>query len=382
MFYSSVAFADKLLQYLDERNEAEKQRPFFAYLPFSAPHWPLQAPEDDMLQYRGRYDNGPEHLRQERLQGLKERRLISKDVIAHNVVAAHHATLVSKEWGTLSASEKAISSRIMEAYAGMVHSMDKQIGRVLDRLRETGELDNTFVVFMSDNGAEGLLMEAQPVIPNSIFDHIAKYYDNSVENIGRYNSYVWYGPHWASAATAPSWLYKAFSAEGGIHVPLILRYPALAGQRLGGSVERSFSTVMDLAPTMLELAGVQHPGRQWKGRQIEPMRGKSWVQYLTAKAKGDVETAKVGIHNDEAVHGWELFDRTAVRKGKWKATFIPKPYGPEVWQLFDLEEDPGETHDLSGQEQGKLKDLLAAYKRYHEEVGIVGEAPQYGTLVI
>jgi arylsulfatase len=96
----------------------------------------------------------------------------------------------------------------METYAGMVQRMDTQIGRVLDRLRETGELDNTFVIFMSDNVAEGLLLEAIPVITENIFDHISKYYDNSLDNIGRGNSYVWYGPRWASAATAPSWLYK------------------------------------------------------------------------------------------------------------------------------------------------------------------------------
>src|SRR2546421_163622 len=111
---------------------------------------------------------------------------------------------------------KSPSSPTMEIYAAMVQNMDTQIGRVLSYLRSANELDDTFILFMSDNGAEGLLLEACPVITENIFDHIATYYDNNLDNIGRANSYVWYGPRWASAATAPSRLYKAFSSEGGI----------------------------------------------------------------------------------------------------------------------------------------------------------------------
>lgn len=203
-FYSSDAFGDKLLQYLKERDQS---RPFFAYLPFSAPHWPLQAPREIVEKYRGRYDAGPEALRQERLARLKELGLVEADVEAHPVLA------LTREWEALEDEERAKSARAMEVYAAMVERMDWNIGRVVDYLRRQGELDNTFVLFMSDNGAEGALLEAFPKFGPDLLGFLDRHYDNSLENIGRANSYVWYGPRWAQAATAPSRLYKAFTTQ-------------------------------------------------------------------------------------------------------------------------------------------------------------------------
>lgn len=332
---------------------------------------------------------------------------------------------MSKHWSTLTAAEKAHSSRCMEVYAGMVARMDYQIGRILSYLRETDKLDNTLVLFMSDNGAEGLWHEAAPVIRGNIYDYVDRYYDNSISNIGRYNSYVWYGPHWASAATAPSRLYKAFSSEGGIRVPFVMRYPPLTARQprhndsaeqntTDGRIEHAFATVMDLMPTFLDLAGVSHPaaGRDfsapgkrkgsYKGREVMPMRGVSWVPYLSSTRDNhtitDATSTARNIHADDATHGWELFGRMGVRKGKYKAVFIPEPYGPERWQLYDLERDPGETDDLaempevaSGKQRTqdevdaareKLKELVDAYMEYVIEVGVQGRAPGYGTLVV
>ncbi|KAF2815414.1 arylsulfatase [Mytilinidion resinicola] len=377
-FYSTDAFADKLLQYFSERTEDDAAKPFFAYLPFSAPHWPLQAPEEEILPYRGRYDSGPEVLRQERIAALKKAGLVPSHAVPHDVVAPHSGML-SQAWDTLSPADQAFSARTMETYAGMVTRMDTAVGRVVDYLRETGELDNTVVLFMSDNGAEGLLLESAPVVKGNVFDHIKKYCDNSLDNVGKENSYVWYGPHWASAATAPGWLYRVFTAEGGIRVPLILRSPPLTGEKKEG-IEHVFATVMDIAPTILELAGVAHPGKgEWKGKQIEAVKGKSWVPYLTHKDGAGA------IHDEDTVTGWELFDRMAVRKGKWKAVFIPKPYGPQRWQLFDLEADPGETRDLADegdQQREKLNELLQHWDEYADEVGVVGAVPEYGVLLV
>ena len=374
-FYSSDAFTTKLLRFLDERTEEQRQQPFFAYLPYSAPHWPLQAPEKDRLDYRGVYDQGPDVLRQQRLARLKELGLVPQHAKPHDVVAPHVDRPLSREWNTLTDSERKFSSRTMEVYAAMVQNMDTHIGRVLSYLRSTGEFDDTVILFMSDNGAEGLLMEAYPVIAGNIFDHIDKYYDNSLDNIGNGNSYVWYGPRWASAATAPSRLYKAFSSEGGIRVPLILRYPPLTSSRPGG-IDHSFATVMDITPTLLELAGTRHPGATYKSRPVVPIRGRSWVNYLSNPA------SEKYIHDENTVTGWELFDRQALRKGKWKAVLIPEPYGPGVWQLYDLDADPGETDDLGTREPEKLKELLAHWEGYVKEVGVVGEAPQYGVLKV
>lgn len=379
-FYSSDAFADKLIQYFDERTNDDKEQPFFAYLAFSAPHWPLQAPEADVAPYHGVYDGGPEVLRQQRLKKLKSLGLVAEHAVPHDVVAVG-GRMLSQSWGSLSQEEQQFSAKTMETYAGMVQRMDTQIGRVLDSLQESGELEDTFIVFMSDNGAEGLLLEAMPIINENIFDHIEKYYDNSLANIGRRDSYVWYGPHWASAATAPSRLYKAFTAEGGIRVPMILSYPPLTSARreVNQGIDHAFATVMDITPTILQLAQTSHPGMQYKGRQIAAVRGKSWVPYLRGAESGDTLRT---IHSEDTVTGWELFGRLAVRKGKWKATFIPQPYGPETWQLYDLERDPGETVDLAATNKTKLKELLIAWSEYVKEVGIVGDAPEYGTLVV
>lgn len=261
----------------------------------------------------------------------------------------------------------------MEIYAAMVQRMDMQIGRILDYLRETDELDNTFVLFMSDNGAEGTLLEAIPIIEENIFDHIARYYKNELSNLGRKDSYCWYGPHWASAATAPSRLYKCFSSEGGIRVPFILNYPPMTSSK-GGGIDHCFANVMDLAPTILDLARITHPAPTYRSREIVPMRGTSWLPYFIG--------SRPSIHDDDHVTGWELFGRQAIRKGSWKALYIPKPYGPERWQLYNLADDPGETNDLSANYGCKLEELVKEWDKYVEEVGLVGAAIQYGTLSV
>ena len=129
-------------------------------------------------------------------------------------------------------------------------------------------------------------------------------------------------------------------------------------------------------PTLLELAGASHPGRTYKSRDVMPMRGKSWVEYLS-----DPESERY-IHCEDTVKGWELFDRQALRKGKWKAVLIPPPFGPSTWQLYDLNVDHGETEDLSERRPEKSKELLHHWEEYVTEVGVAARAPQYGVLKI
>lgn len=349
-FYSSDTFADKLIQYLGERKDDD--RPFFAYLPFSAPHWPLQAPAEIVEHYRGRYDAGPDALRAERLAKQKALGLLDAEVSAHPVVAP------TPEWDALSPQERAFSARTMEVYAAMVERLDWNVGRVIAHLKETGEFDNTFVLFLSDNGAEGALLEALPIFGPDLQRFIRDYYDNSLENVGRGNSYVWYGPRWAQAGTAPSRLYKAFTTEGGIRVVAFAHHAALDRRGVGDA----FATVMDVVPTVLELAGVEHPGTHWRGREIAAVKGRSLLPYLRNEADA--------VHDATHVTGWELFGRRAVRQGDWKAVFIPAPVGPGVWQLYDLARDPGETQDLAEAEPARLQTLLAHWETYVEENGV------------
>lgn len=355
-FYSSDYYTDTLLRYLRERSP-EDERPFFAYLPFQAPHWPLQAPDESIAPYRGRYDAGPDVLREQRLDALKRLGLCPPDVEAHPVVADG-----APEWDDMTDDERARSARSMEVYAGMVDRMDWNIGRVVDYLSETGELDNTVVIFLSDNGAEGAIVEAMPLRGPQIAAQIEKYCDNSLDNLGRPSSYIWYGPRWAQAATAPSRLHKAFTTEGGIRVVGFATWPGFGRQ---AEIGTAFTTAMDIAPTVLELAGVEHPGSSYRGREIEPMRGRSLVGYLS----GAVDS----VHDAETGTGWELFGRRAIRQGDWKALHLPAPYGPGAWQLYDLSADPGEIHDLAAAHPDKLAELVELWDRYVEDNGVIVE---------
>ncbi|WWC69062.1 uncharacterized protein I206_102998 [Kwoniella pini CBS 10737] len=356
-FYSSTYFTDRMLGFLEERDTS---KPFFAYLPYTAPHWPLQAPDDEVARYKGRYDAGPEALRLERLERLKELGLISRDVEPHPVMSPFGY----KSWNELSAEERAISAKKMEVYASMVTVMDKEIGRVVKLLEDSGELDNTFIFFSSDNGAEGALLEAIPVMGDMIQKTVERFFDNSIENIGRGNSWTYLGPHWAQAATAPSKMYKAWATEGGIRCPSIIHYP-----RLGGLLDRSdaitheFTTIMDILPTVLDLAGHQHPGGEFRGRKVHRPRGKSWVSWLAGREKE--------VHDENAVHGWELFGQAAIRQGKWKAVWLPPPTGKDEWLLFDLDADPGETKNLAGENPEKLHQLVAFWHEYEAETGTI-----------
>ncbi|RSM18516.1 hypothetical protein CDV31_002652 [Fusarium ambrosium] len=362
-FYSSDSFTDVLLGYLRDREEKKEQRPFFAYLPFSAPHWPLQAPMESIAKYKGMYDDGPEALRQRRLASLKKKGLVPQDAVPAPVISIDENGADTPAWEDMNPEQRAASARRMEAYAGMVDRMDWNIGRVLDYLQSVNQLDDTVVMFLSDNGAEGAMFEAWPVTAGGDMDeYVAKWHNNSIENIGARDSFAWYGARWASASTAPGLLYKMFTSEGGIRVPFAMRYPRLE-RSSAGDVGRCFATVMDIMPTVLDLCSVKHPGEKYKGRAVAPLAGRSWRTFLEGKAED--------VHPHDHVMGWELFGRRAVRRGGFKALFIPKPYGPDRWQLFNVLDDQGETRDLAGEMPELLAEMVELYGEYCARNGVV-----------
>ncbi|KFY63529.1 hypothetical protein V497_01979 [Pseudogymnoascus sp. VKM F-4516 (FW-969)] len=376
-FYSSEFYASKMIQYLSERSGADSEKPFFAYLPFSAPHWPLQAPKASMDKYKGLYADGPEALRLKRVENLKKLGLIPQDVTPHPIITTGDEP---QEWDSMNEGDKAKSARAMEAFAGMVDCMDENIGRVVDYLKSTGEYDNTFILFMSDNGAEGASYEALPIIGDDVVAHINRYYNNSLENIGRSDSFVWYGSRWAQAATAPSRLYKMFSTQGGCRVPLVMKpisQEGRTGTTLGGRTTDTFCTVMDIVPTILELAKISHPGKSYRGKEIAPLRGSSWVPYLSSISGCCAESPKLKtqhIHDDQQVTGWEICGSGAIRRGRYKITYVPYPKGPQRWELFDIVDDPGEVSDISTEKPDLFKELLGLWDVYKAEVGVVGLA--------
>ena len=346
-YYSSDYFTDRLIGFL-RANEGKRAKPFFAYLPFTAPHWPLQAPASVIDKYKGRYDAGWEALRRERL--ARQQRL---GVLPANATLDAPGTMA--DWDSLTKEQQRYAAREMEVYAAMIDRMDWNIGKLVDYLKQTGELDNTLILFFSDNGAEGgnAAREIEKVagvkIPKTPYDKIGD--ADSINSLG---------PNWAQAISAPRRLYKSNATEGGILVSAIVHYPALARQ---GAVDRGFVTVMDVMPTLLDLAGTRHPGTTYRGRAVEPMQGVSMLPFL----RGERDR----VHGPEDAVGWELFGQRAVRQGDWKIAWVSKPNGSGSWALYDLGKDPGERNDLSKREPERFTAMLKLWDDYAQRNGLI-----------
>lgn len=362
--YSADYFADRLIGFLDEG--ASDTRPFFAYLPFTTPHWPMQAPAETIAKYKGRYDAGYEALRQKRLARQKELGLVALD-------QQPHAPDGVKPWESLSPEEKALEARKMEVYAAMVDRMDQNVGRVIAELKRTGKYEDTVIVFLADNGPEGSEIDA-PFQVRGVAGGAKKLgIDNRLENIGSATSYVGYGAGWAQANSSPSWLVKGYPTEGGTRVTAFASGKGVVGDRIA----RGYLSVTDVAPTLLDLAGLSQP-TSFKGRPILPFEGKSLVPVLENKAaevRGPAEPV-----------GTELFYRRALRKGDWKAVYIPKTgstyprdgAGEGKWQLFNLATDPAESKDLAASHAEKLAELVADWDSYAKAKGVILPAPPVG----
>ncbi|WP_296931699.1 arylsulfatase [uncultured Marinobacter sp.] len=345
-FFSSDFYADKVISYID----AAGDKPFFSFLAFTAPHWPLQAPDSYIKKYEGRYDEGYEAIRQQRLDKMKEMGLVGHQL------AANVPFDELPSWDELTDEQRKVEARKMEVYAAMVDNMDENIGRVLAHLESTGELDNTVVLFMSDNGADG---NSPEVLPKNK-EWIASEYDNSYDNIGWPNSYIWYGAQWGQVSATPWPMWKGYPTQGGLVVPAILNLP---GDDAQGKISNEFFHVMDVMPTFLELAGIEQPTSPYNGRDIFEIQGVSMLPGLN------------GNGPENRVVGWELFGRSAVRMGDWKIRLLEEPYGPGQWQLFDLANDPTETTDLSDKNPEKLKELLAEWDNYIRRNGVFPADP-------
>jgi arylsulfatase len=243
----------------------------------------------------------------------------------------------------------------------MLANMDHHIGRLIDHLKQTGQYENTMVVFLSDNGAEPVELSA---LVESVFSADAKKwffenFDTRPENWGRKGSATDYGAAWAQVGSTPFRLYKAWTTEGGIHAPLIV---AGAGVKNAGAIKPAVMHVTDLVPTFLELAGVKHPSESDK--KLAPLRGKSLTPLLTGKTES--------VRTEEDWIGEELFGNRMIRQGDWKISYIQKTAGGSgEWELFNLKNDPGETTDLSKQEPAKTKAMLALWDKYVEQNGVI-----------
>lgn len=343
-FYSSDYFATKLIDQIQtSKSGPDGTKPFFGYLAFTAPHFPLLAPAETIAKYRGRYDAGYEVLRDQRLRRQVELGLIDAKTVAHPFEMA-------APWASLSPEEKAVSSRRMEVYAAMIDRVDQNVGRVIAALETTGELDNTVILFLSDNGAEGqdLSRPGAPAYPRYAAAN------NRLENIGAASSYEAIGPGWAEAASAPSWRVKGFQSEGGTRAVSFLTGP---GIRAG--IGRQFTNVMDVVPTFLDFAGVAQPQGQFAGRRVKTIRGLSWSPWLSGQSDH--------VYPADKPVGGELFGGKVLRQGDWKLV----DRGDGQWRLFNLADDRGETHDLASAQPERVVALRQAWDNYAQQVNVV-----------
>ena len=353
--YSSQFYVDKLIEYIDEDQQSGK--PFFGYLSFTAPHWPLQAPDHAIKKYQGRYDQGYDALLQTRLETQRELGIIPAGAAANTM--QHSDVENGAAWESLSAEEKRVSARAMEVYAAMVDEVDAHVGRLISHLETTQQLDNTVIVFMSDNGAEAHSLDE--TWPGDLFPKIRKTIDQahdfSFENMGKPNSYVLYGRGWGRAG-APSYrLHKAFPTEGGMRAAAFVHYPKKLAV---GTIDAQQYDVTDIAPTLLDLAGIEHPA-SYQQRPIKPMTGLSLLPYW--------KDSNEKLAN--RVQAFELFGKRMVKDYPWKIVHMPEPYGSGQWQLFNLDEDVSESVDRAGEFPEIVKRLNSEWDRYARENGVI-----------
>lgn len=349
--FSTDFYTDYLLQNLAKQ---KGNRPFFAFLAYTAPHSPLQAPDAYMDKYQNHYTEGPKALADRRFHQLKALGLVSQSAKPHPLVG-------TPSWESLSDEERAVESKRMQLYAAMVDNMDHNIGRVFDYLKSTGQYDNTVIVFLSDNGAAGASREGS----GRWGGWIRQSRDNSFDNLGKASSYVSTGPSWAQASMSPFAYYKGFTTDGGIRSPLIIKAP----NTVAGGIEGRFNTLKDLAPTLLDLAGV--PKNTPFGKT--PLQGKSLVHQLSSP-----QPAQQVLRDAEVL---EMNGNRQVRKGSFKATYYSAtPYGltPEqvgkdlgVWRLYNIQTDPGETTDIAKDYPKILDTLIEEYEAYSQRVNVV-----------
>lgn len=347
-FYSTEFYTGELIRYIDADKDDDK--PFFAYLAYTAPHWPLQAPGASIARQKGNYDEGYDVIHERRLNRLTAGGLLRDGVRIAPRLPGEPA------WNELDEEQKKTEARIMEIYAAMVEDVDIHIGRLFHFLEQSGKLENTFVFFMSDNGAEAAPLDKWPVFG----DWMEICCDNSYENLGKADSYVFYGQNWGRVSVGPFRAYKGFTSQGGIQVPAIASYP---GHIEAGTINHEFVSVLDVMPTLLELAGTSHPGTSYNGRHIYPLEGKSMLAMLTGKTDR--------VYGQDDWMAWEMFDRRAVIQDEWKLLLMEPPWGTGEWQLYNLETDPAEQMDLASRHPELVKQMDAYWQQYRSEVGVL-----------
>jgi len=329
--YLTQAITDFAIKSLDEiRNE---QKPFFMYVAYNAPHWPIQALQEDIARYKGQYLKGWDALRKQRYEKQLDGGIIKKNW------QLSPRDKRAPAWDSLSLQEKDHWDTRMAIYAAMVYRMDVCIGEIMSKLKQLGKDKNTIILFASDNGGSADEVKSLPTV-------IQK---NGLP--GSVNSIDSYEIPWANVSNTPFKLFKRNTHEGGIATPLIAWYP---GHIKAGSTNSNPGHLIDLMPTCLDLAGVNYPA-EFKNRLLTPLAGISLLDAFKGKSFTGNKTLF-----------WEHEGSRAVRKGQWKLVAEPG----EPWELYDLTADRSEIYNLAAQYPAKVKNLEAAYLLWAKRVGV------------
>jgi arylsulfatase A-like enzyme len=340
-FYTTDVFSDTAVEYLDEYGKDDK--PFFLYLSYTAPHFPLQAWPEDIAKYRGKYMGGWDAMRQQRYDRLVRLGLIDEQC----AMSQRHGDVPAWDY----VEDKDSADLSMAVYAAMIDRMDQGIGRVMDKVRALGIEDDTLVLFLSDNGCcaendQAFGSEDADVPP------------------GPMESYRTLGIPWANASNTPFRKFKWWNHEGGMATPFIAYWPEVI--KNGGEITHQVGHLMDIMATCTDLAGAEHPA------DAPPLEGKSLVPILQGQQREGHETLF-----------WEFSSSSAVRQGKWKL-LTPHPHprtgidhfsesvlgeGEKHWELYDMEADRTELNDLAGEYPQKVKELADRYEAWAARTG-------------
>jgi len=353
--YSTEFYTDKLISFIDRHKGDGK--PFFAYAAYTSPHWPLQVDPEYWKKYEGMYDDGYEKLKLRRFENLKEIGLIPEDA----VLPPDHPKV--RTWESLSGEEKKTEARKMELYAGMVDNLDVNVGRLIQYLEDIGEYDDTLIVFISDNGAA-----AEDFYHHEMFGpFIRQRFTEAYEAMGEPDSFVSYGPQWAEAGASPFKYFKGYTTQGGTSAPMIVSGPGIGKN---GEVVHAFTTLMDLAPTFYEVAGIPYP-RRFEGRDVYPLKGRSLWSLLTTSADN--------VHPADYVFALEHRGHVLIRQGDWKLVNTVIPFHPDNFELYDLSRDLAEQQNLELSEPEKFQEMLGHWEAFKRDSRVQIPTPEPGT---
>jgi len=321
-FYTTDAFTDYAVDRLQEYKE--ETRPFILYLPYTAPHYPLHAWPEDIAKYRGKYKDGWDVLRQQRIERMKKMGIIDADV----KLSPRDEEV--RSWDSLSDSEKDAEELKMAVYAAMIDRMDQGIGKVLNKLKEIGKYDNTLILFLSDNGGCAETPNPTPDIPP-----------------GPVESYRSLGPSWANATNTPYRKFKSSDYQGGNCTPFIAHWAKVIQP---GAMTDQVGHIIDILPTLIEISGADYP-KEIDGREIKPVVGKSLLPVFQSKTR----------EPHEALY-WKYNKAKAIRQGDWKLV----KFGGADWELYDLANDRTELNNLAGQYPDKVKQMSSLWNKWDE----------------